>query len=97
LVGCTTVDLPNLHPGITLPASGDGFQFGTLSHDEIRTPAPVWKEKIKRGVILFSDDWAKLKITLLENCISNECKQSVGALDNLFIAIDNALKKVPVN
>ncbi len=91
-----TFELPDVSPGITLPASGDGFQRSTLTGKEIRTPAPEWREKTKRGIILFSDDWAKLKYTLLKNCITNECKQSVGALDGLFYAIDGALKQIPM-
>ncbi len=94
MVSCSTIEIPDIHPGITLPASGDGYQIGTVSHDEIRTPADQWHEKTKRGIILFSDDWAKLKFTLLKNCLANDCKQSVGALDNLFYAIDNALKEI---
>lgn len=86
------VEIPDISPGVTLPASGDGYQIGTLSQKETRIPKAEWDEKRKRGIILFSDDWAKLKFTLLKNCISNPCKQTVGALDDLFIAIDDAIK-----
>jgi hypothetical protein len=89
------VEIPDIQPGITLPASGDGYQIGTVSHKEIRTPKAQWDEKRKRGITLFADDWAKLKETILKNCLANECVQSVGALDNLFIAIDSALKQLP--
>jgi hypothetical protein len=95
LAACATVQVPDIHPGITLPASGDGYQIGTLSHDEIRTPAAEWIKKLPRAIILFSDDWAVLKQTILDNCISNNCEQSVGALDYLFQTIDQALKNLP--
>lgn len=95
MVNCATIEIPDIKPGIVLPASGDLYQISTISHKETRTLAEDAKNKIPRAILLFSDDWAKLKFTLLKNCIANECKQTVGTLDNLFIVIDNALKQIP--
>jgi hypothetical protein len=59
-------------------------------------PQAEWELKKRKGIILFSEDWAKVKISLLKNCInSDQCKQAVGALDELFIALDEALRLLP--
>ncbi len=94
-VGCATVEIPNIKTYVTLPYSGDGHSIETLTHKEDRIPKAEWEEKRKRGIILFSEDWQKLKFTLLKNCEMNECKQSVGALDGLFQALDDALGSMP--
>lgn len=95
LSSCASVEIPDIRPGITLPASGDGYRYSTLSNKEERIPKVQWDEEKKRGIILFSDDWAKLKYTLLKNCLTNKCKSTAGALDSLFYAIDDALKQLP--
>jgi hypothetical protein len=95
LVSCATVQVPELHPGITLPASEDGLQINTITGEAIRTPADQWKQKLPRGIILFSDDWQTLKSTLLSNCMENKCQRAVGVLDTLFQAVDQALQKMP--
>jgi len=78
-----------------LPASGDGYGITTISRKETRIPRAEWDQKRKRAILLYSEDWAKLKYTLLKNCIANQCKQTVGALDGLFYSLDDALKKIP--
>lgn len=93
--GCATVELPDAYLYVTLPASGNGFGVNTLTGNEIEIPASKWQKMSRRGVILLPEDWAKIKLSLLKACIQNECKQSVGALDGLFYAIDDALKKIP--
>lgn len=95
LSSCASVEIPNLRPGITLPASGDGYRYSTLTNEEERIPKEEWGPKRDRGIILFSDDWAKLKYVLLKNCLTNKCKSTAGALDSLFYAIDDALKQLP--
>lgn len=91
------MEIPDITPHITLPASGDGYGITTVSHKEVRIPKTEWDDMRKRGIILLSDDWAKLKYTLLKNCLSNDCKQTVGALDGLFYAIDDALNTIQRN
>lgn len=95
-VGCATVEVPELRPHTTLPASKDGFWVNTLKDEEGEIPAPLWKKKLEEEahVILFSKDWASLRFTILKNCLTMQCQQSVGTLDNLFYTLDEALKKM---
>lgn len=95
LVSCSTIEIPDVNAYVTLPASGDGYSISTVSHVEHRIPKAQWDLQRRAGVVLLSDDWAKLKYTILKNCLANECKQSVGALDGLFSSIDTALKALP--
>jgi len=96
LAACATVELPELHPGITLPASGDGYQIDTITGKEVRIPADKWQEKLPRGIILFSDDWATLKYTLLKNCFQDaRCERMKTTVDTLFQTVDQALGKIP--
>jgi len=95
LVGCASVEIPDIHPHITQPGSHDGFWVSTLTDAEGIIPAPQWTQKLlsEPHVILFSPDWAKLRFTILKNCLTMECKNAVGTLDSLFEAIDTGLKK----
>lgn len=96
LTGCATVKIPDFKAHITLPASGDGYWVKTVTPEEGRIPKDQWAQKAKRGIVLLSEDWAILRNTLLENCLSNaSCKQVVGTFDSLFYALDDALKKSP--
>jgi len=91
---CSSVEIPDIAPEITLPASGDCYSMTTLSHKVTRYTKDICVERSKRAIKIYSEDWQKLKIVLLKNCITNRCKQSVGALDDLFKSLDNALVKV---
>ena len=93
-VSCAHVDIPNIKVYVELPASRDGYGIETVTKKEHVIPAEQWKEKKKRAMYIFSEDWQVLKQTLRANCIKNKCRQAVGALDGLFLALDNALKKV---
>lgn len=92
---CASVEIPDIKAYVTLPASEDGYGISTISRKEIRIPREEWQQKRKRGIILFSEDWEKLKFTLIKNCVALQCKQTVGALDGLFYSIDDALRKLP--
>ena len=92
---CASVELPDIKAYVTLPASEDGYGISTISRKEVRIPRAEWDQKRKRGIILFSEDWEKLKFTLIKNCVALQCKQTVGALDGLFYSIDDALRKLP--
>lgn len=92
--GCATVEVANFKAWIELPASKKGFAVETVSRQEHEMTAEKWAEKKKRAIHIFSEDWIILKRTIRKNCITNKCKQAVGALDGLFLAIDDALKKV---
>lgn len=94
LLGCSTVQIPDFKAHVTLPASGDGFYVKTVSDEEGTIPKKEWDEKRKRGVIILSEDWAILRNVIKKNCLSNKsCDDTVGALDNLFYSIDQALLK----
>jgi hypothetical protein len=94
LVGCSTVQVPDFTAYVTLPAGGDGFGITTVSKKEIIVPQTEWEEMKKRGIVVLSGDWKILKQTIRQNCITNRCEQAIGAVDSLFYAIDDALKKV---
>lgn len=94
LCNCATVEVPDFYAHVTLPASGDGFGVKTVSKTERTIPATQWEKIRRRGVVILPEDWAILKKTVRKNCITNKCKQAVGALDGLFMAIDHALKQI---
>lgn len=95
LSSCASVEIPELHPHITLPANQSGFWVNTLKEEEGEIPPAEWKIKLETEphIILFSKDWATLRYVILKNCLTMACKQSVGTLDALFEAADAALKK----
>lgn len=95
LASCSSVEIPDFKAHITLPASGDGYWVKTVSQEEGRIPHAQWDITRKRGIIILSEDWAILRSTILKNCLTMKCKQSVGAFDGLFYSIDEALKKLP--
>lgn len=80
---------------ITLPASGDCYGVSVLSHVKTRLPKNECEEIKKRGVVLTSDDWQKQRFSIQKNCQMNQCKQLIGAFDELFLTIDTALQKIP--
>lgn len=90
--GCATVRIPDFKAHITLPASEDGYWVKTVSNEEGRIPKKEWEVIKKRGIVLLSEDWAKLKFTILKNCLSNQCKDTVGVFDKLFYTLDDALE-----
>jgi len=94
LSSCATVEVPDFYAYVNLPASDTGFGVMTVSRTEKVIPKDEWAEKRKRGIIIFSEDWSILKKTIRKNCITNKCTKTVGALDGLFLALDNALKQV---
>lgn len=94
LSSCATVEVPNFRAFITLPASEDGFGVYTVSHKEVTISREEWAQERKRGIVILPEDWKILKTTIRKNCIVTKCKQAIGALDGLFLAIDDALKKV---
>ena len=95
--GCAHIKIPDFRAHITLPASGDGYWVNTVSNKEGLIPKTEWDVKKKRGIVLFSEDWMILRNTLLQNCLSNDCKDAVGIFDDLFYSIDKAFKEAQQN
>lgn len=88
LSSCATVEIPDFNAYVELPASKRGFGISTVSLKETVIDEKTWKEKKRRAIYLFSEDWIILKRTIRKNCIKNKCKQAIGALDSLFLALD---------
>jgi len=95
LCSCSTIQIPDFKAHVTLPASGDGYYVKTVSSEEGRIPKAEWDEKKKRGIVLLSEDWQKLKVVIMRNCLgSKRCKDTVGVFDDLFKSLDSALSAV---
>jgi hypothetical protein len=87
--------VPDFQANITLPASGDCFGITTLTRKETRLPKEQCDEFKKRAIFIDSENYKLIKKTTLINCQYKECKQIQGAFDDLFLAIDGALQKIP--
>jgi len=75
-----------------LPASKECFQVFTLSRREVIYPAPRCEEIKKRSILLTSETWRILRIDIQKNCQLAQCKQITGAVDEMFLALDQALQ-----
>lgn len=95
LSGCAGIDIADIGPMVTLPASGDCYKVTVISNVKTRIPKTQCDEIKKRGIILTSEDWKRQKISIQKNCQLKKCKQLVGAFDDLFLTIDEALQKIP--
>lgn len=95
LSSCGGMKIADIRPNVTLPATRDCFGITVMTLQEVRLPQPVCDEFKKRAIFLSSDDWRKLKVSILENCQLQKCKQLVGVFDTLFLTIDEALQKIP--
>ena len=96
LVSCANIEIADIGPMVTLPASGDCYQVTVISQKKTRYPKAKCDDIKRRGIILTSDDWKKQRISIQKNCQLNKCKQLVGVFDSLFLTIDSALQKVPI-
>lgn len=94
LQACASVEIPDFKAYITLPASGDGYYVKTVTPEEGRVSKEEWDMIRKRGIIILGEDWAKLRYSLLKQCLTKKCKQAVGAFDGLFYSLDEALGKI---
>ena len=92
LASCASYEVAEFRTHITLPASGDGYGINVITKERVRYPKAQWDQMKKKGIILLSEDYAKLKKSILKNCHMNQCKQIVGTLDTLFQNIDDALR-----
>ena len=89
LSNCAT-EIPDIWVNTYDPYSDTCYGATTVSGKERDLP-PL---ECRRGVIIFSEDYAKLKKSMYKNCINSKCKQSVEVVDQLFIAIDTAFDEV---
>lgn len=96
LVGCAGMEVADIKPRITLPASQECFGITVLSKKEERLSEADCIEVKKRSVFLDSENWKMLRSSIQRNCQHLKCKQIVGAFDNLFLTIDEALQQLPV-
>ena len=95
LSSCANYKIADIRPTVTLPASKDCFGITIITLKEFEMPKAECDEFKKRAVFLSSEDWKKLKVSILENCQLQQCKQLVGVFDSIFLTIDEALQKIP--
>ena len=95
LSSCANMEVADVRPMITLPASQNCWGTTVLTLKEVIIPKAECEEMKKRGIFLTQEDWKKQKVSILKNCQLNKCKQIVGVFDSLFLILDQALQKVP--
>lgn len=95
LASCGSMEIADIGPMVTLPASGDCYQVTVLTRKKTRYPKAKCDDIKKRGIILTSEDWKKQRVSIEKNCQLQKCKQLVGAFDSLFLIIDQSLQKLP--
>lgn len=96
LNSCGNMKISDTPLMVRLPASKTCFEVKVLSWQERYIP-PLECDKIaERSIILTSEAWKMLKTDIQKNCQTSKCKQLTGAADSLFLAIDEALDKIPV-
>jgi hypothetical protein len=78
-----------------LPASEGCFGLNVITGVEIEIPKDQCDYMVRRAIFLTSEDWAKLRYSILKNCHVSQCKQFVGAFDELFLGLDSALMLLP--
>jgi len=98
LSNCASFQASDWQASITLPASEDCMSFHVMSGKEVRLPAdsPECIEKKLKSVWLDYESYKMLRRDIQNNCQFAQCKQITGAFDGLFLTIDNALKKIPI-
>lgn len=90
LSNCAGAEIPDIWVNTYDPYTDTCYGVSTLSGKERELPPNA----CKRGVVLFSEDYATLKKSLYKTCINMKCKQSVEVLDDLFLTIDKAFEAV---
>lgn len=94
LSACQSFQITDIEPTVTLPASGDCYSVSVLTHKKKRTPKTECEEMKKRAIFLTQKDWQKQRYDVQKNCQLAQCKQLVGAFDELFLVIDAGLRAV---
>lgn len=90
LVSCASVEIPEFKAHVVNPYEQNCYGVNVITlEDEVLPKAACY-----RGVVLFSEDYAKIKKAFYKSCLNAKCKQSVEVLDQLFITIDKAVAEV---
>jgi hypothetical protein len=92
---CQTFQASDFEIMIQLPASHDCYGVQVMSGTEHRYSAAECVEMLKRAIILTSKNWKMVRSDISTNCQYDQCNQITGAGDGLFLAIDQALNKMP--
>lgn len=95
-VSCANLEIADIGPIVQLPASKDCYKVTVISRIKTRIPAEQCEHIRQRAIFITSEDWKKQRISIQKNCQFKECKQLVGAFDDLFLTIDGALDKIPL-
>lgn len=95
IFGCSSFKVSDWEASVTLPASLDCYSFAVVSGRETRLPhdSKECMEKKLKSVWIDYENYKKLKSDILKNCQSAKCKEVTGAFDDLFLTLDNILKK----
>lgn len=93
--GCASMKISDAPLMVRLPASGKCFEVKIMSWAEKVYPPDQCEKIAERSIILTSEAWKMLKGDIQSNCQTAKCKQLTGAADGLFLAIDQALNKIP--
>ncbi len=95
LSACSSMQISDTPLMVRLPASKQCFEVKVLSWEEKTYSKEQCDRIAERSIILTSDAWKMLKTDIQKNCQLAKCKQLTGAADGLFLAIDQALQKIP--
>lgn len=93
--GCAGMEVADFRPYVTLPASERCFGVTVLTKQEHELPREECEALKKRAVFLDSENYKMLRTSIQRNCQHFKCRQIIGAFDQLFIVIDDALERIP--
>lgn len=93
LSSCASYQVSDFQVDVTL-VSGDCYIFNVVSGKEHRLKADSEECQIRkrRSVRITSENYLILRKDIFKNCQFNKCKELVGVLDELFLAIDMGLR-----
>lgn len=95
ITSCQTMQTSDFEVMIVLPASRDCYGVKVMSKAERRIPRLECEQLQRRSLFITSENYKLLKTDVQNNCQFQQCKQITGAADGLFLAIDEALQKIP--
>ena len=80
---------------VVLPYSGDCAGVKVMSKTYRRIPRTECVKLTRRAIFITSENYRMLRGDVQSNCQYQACKQITGAADGLFLALDEALQKLP--